>query len=146
LPTHGRPIRLLVVESNPADAYLTLEALKQVAPVEYVTAIDDGPSALAYLRHGGALSPDVVFLDLNLTPMSGFEVLTEIRSTPSLAFIPIVILSGSRNAGDVRKAYQLGANCYVTKPTNLDEFLKSIKACYEFWGTIATLPPKQAGA
>jgi chemotaxis family two-component system response regulator Rcp1 len=140
LPTHGRPIRVLVVESNPADAYLTLEALKQTAPAEYVIAMEDGRSALQYLRREGGFIgvpiPDVIFLDLNLTPVSGFDVLGEIRATPDLAAIPIVILSGSQNGADVRKAYQMGANCYITNPATWTSFFDRLRLATSFGGRL----------
>ncbi len=140
---HVRPIRFLVVESNPADAYLLLEALKQDEHTE-VTVIDDGQKALAFLLEEPR-SPDLIFLDLNVTPVTGLEILAQVRSNPRLQCIPVVVISGSRNGGDVRRAYQLGANCFITKPTNLDQFLRCMKACHEFWAAIVTLPSKPTG-
>jgi two-component system, chemotaxis family, response regulator Rcp1 len=138
-----RPIRFLVVESNAADAYLMVEALKQDEAVE-ITVIDDGQQALANLLEEQR-SPDVIFLDLNVTPVSGLEILAQVRSNPKLRCIPVVVISGSRNTEDVRRAYQLGANCFITKPGSLDQFLQCMKSCHEFWAATVTLPPKSTG-
>jgi chemotaxis family two-component system response regulator Rcp1 len=133
------PIHFLVVESNAADAYLMLEALKQDEAVE-ITVFDDGQKALAFLLQESR-SPDLIFLDLNITPVSGLEILAQVRANPKLECIPVVVISGSRNAEDVRRAYQLGANCFITKPNSLDQFVRCLKACHEFWATTVTLPP-----
>jgi len=140
-----RSFNVLVVESNPADAYLTVQALKQAGFSSDVNVIEDGENALAYLRqeglYGSAQVPDLILLDLNLAPISGLDILTEIRSNPELGCTPVLILSGSQNQEDVRKAYQLGANCFITKPGNLDQFMRFMKSCHEFWCTVVTLPP-----
>jgi two-component system, chemotaxis family, response regulator Rcp1 len=138
-----RPLRILVVESNPADAYLTVEALKQAGATDPIQVITDGEEAVKNLRQlarPDALPPDLILLDLRLEPISGFDVLTAIRSLPRLEAVPVVMLSGSTSEQDVRKSYELRANCYITKPSGLDQFLHSIKTCYEFWGRVATLP------
>lgn len=133
--------RVLVVESNPADSYLIVEALKQAGLPEGVTAIDDSQSALDYLARESP-PPDLILLDLNLSPLNGFELLSQIRSSPALGTTPVVIMSGSQNSKDVKKAYELRANCYICKPTTLDQFLRSMKTAYEFWNGVVTLPPK----
>lgn len=142
----GSPLNLLVVESNPADAYLTGQALKEAGFADDIKVIEDGENALAYLRqdgvHASAPIPDLILLDLNLAPVSGLEVLAEIRSNPRLQCIPVLVVSGSQNADDVRKAYQLGANCFITKPNTLDQFMSFMKSCHDFWGVVATLPPR----
>jgi len=130
---------VLLVESNPADAYLTVDALKQAGLTDEVHVADDSLKALELLE-GGA--PDLVLLDLNVTPLSGLELLSKIRSHARLGSLPVVVISGSENRDDIRKAYELGANSYITKPGRLDEFLRCMKSCYEFWGTVATLPSK----
>lgn len=135
------PLRLLLVESNPADAFLTMEALKQAGWTEGITTVEDSQQALDYLRTE-IPGPDLVFLDLNVAPMTGLEVLQQIRADARIGTIPVAIVSGSENKEDIRKAYQLGANCYLNKPAKLEEFLRYMKTCYEFWGTVATLPPK----
>ena len=136
----GRLSSVLVVESNPADAYLTVEALKEAGLTDQVTVIDDGQRALEVLERTAA--PDLIFLDLNLMPVSGLEVLQKIRANGRLCAIPVVIMSGSENAEDIYKSYRCGANCYIQKPTNLDEFMRFMKIFYDFWGSVATLPPK----
>jgi two-component system, chemotaxis family, response regulator Rcp1 len=138
-------MNVVVIESNPADAYLTVEALKNAGFAHEITVIENGERALTYLGQFGEKSatpiPDLVLLDLNLVPISGLEVLTAIRSDPKLECVPVLVVSGSQNAEDVRKAYQLGANCFITKPNNLDQFMRFMKSCHEFWGMVATLPP-----
>lgn len=134
----GRLSSLLVVESNPADAYLTAEGLKRAGLISDITVIDDGQRAIDHLETSPA--PDMIFLDLNLGAPSGIEVLKTIRSHPKLRSIPVVIMSGSQSAEDIHKCYESGANCYITKPTNLDEFLRFMKIFYDFWGSVATLP------
>lgn len=127
------------MESNPADVFLTAEALKQAGLSRHLTVFEDGLLALAHLRET-AEPPDIVMLDLNIAPISGLELLAEIRRDPNLAALPVVMVSGSESRHDVRKAYLAGANCYINKPTKLDEYLRVMKSFYEFWGTVATLP------
>lgn len=138
----ARPLTLLVVESNPADAYITVQALKQAGLTEAVTVIDDSQRALEHLEQ--APSPDMIFLDLNLVPISGLELLKKLRSNARFSAIPVAIMSGSERSEDVHDCYRSGANCYITKPANLEDFLRFMKICYEFWGSVATLPPKSA--
>ena len=112
-------LQFLVVESNPADSYLMVEGFKRAGLTREVTVLEDSEQALDRLNH--AELPDVIFLDLNLAPVSGFDVLSEIRGNPTLETIPVIIMSGSSNAEDVRKAYQLRANCFIRKPSDLDQ-------------------------
>lgn len=121
-----------------------VEGLRRAGLSDGITVLDDSDQALSFLSVKDPVRerPDVIFLDLNLTPMSGLELLGEIRSNPRLESIPVIIMSGSQNAEDVRKAYQLRANCYISKPSNLDQFLLFMKTCYEFWWSVATLPPR----
>ena len=135
-----RQIQLLVVESNPADSYLIVEGLKRAGLNREVTVICDSQQALDYL--GDSQRPDMILLDLNVAPMSGFDVLAEIRSNPKLESIPVIVMSGSQSEEDIRKVYRLRANCYINKPGNLDQFLAFMKTCYEFWGAVVTLPPR----
>ena len=134
-------MRVVLVESNPADAYLTVEALKQAGLAEGVVVLNNSTDALDHLLTNGEL-PDLVLLDLNVAPISGLDLLAQVRAHDRLGNVPVVIVSGSENREDVRRAYQLRANCYINKPGRLDEFLRFMKTCYEFWGTVATLPPK----
>lgn len=138
--TSPRPIHLLVVESNPADSYLMVEGLRRAGLSEAVTVVEDSEQALAHLSN--PVSPDLIFLDLNVAPMSGLDFLRSIRSDPHFGTVPVIIVSGSENRDDVRKAYESGANCYVAKPSNLDEFFACMKICYDFWSSVVTLPPR----
>ena len=137
-----QPLQVLIVESNPADSYLMVEGLRRAGLNEGVTVLEDSEQALSHICGKGR--PDLIFLDLNLTPMPGLDVLERIRSNPKLACVPVIIVSGSQNSEDVRRAYESGANCYVTKPGNLEDFLGFMKILYQFWGSVATLPREVA--
>jgi two-component system, chemotaxis family, response regulator Rcp1 len=132
--------QVLVVESSPADAYLIAEALKQAGMCNGLMTMHDSRKALEYLEDGNP--PGLVILDLNLAPLSGFQLLSKIRSNPELAALPVIVMSGSEDARDVKKAYQLGANCYIVKPSSLEEFLRSMRIWYEYWSTVVRLPTK----
>ncbi len=114
--------------------------------LEQIVSLPNGDEALAYLRreqrHADQPYPDLIFLDLHLPRKSGLEVLTEIKANPKLNAIPIVVISGSADPREVKRAYELHASCYVRKPNDLDEFLRFIQVCFLFWGTIAVLPEK----
>jgi CheY-like chemotaxis protein len=142
----GARLDILIVESNPADARLIAEAFRDAGLTSNIQQLHDGEDALAFLRrqppHQDSLLPDLILLDLNLPRKSGFEVLEEIRACDGLECIPVIILSGSANPADLRKAYQLRANCYIRKPNDLDDFMSVIQTCYEFWGKAVSLPPK----
>jgi chemotaxis family two-component system response regulator Rcp1 len=131
---------VLVVESSPADAFLIAEGLKQAGMRDGLMTIGDSRQALDYLEQGNL--PDLVILDLNLAPMSGFQLLSKIRSSPALGALPVMIMSGSEDGRDIRKAYELRANCYIVKPSSLDKFLRSMRICYEYWSTVVRLPPR----
>jgi two-component system, chemotaxis family, response regulator Rcp1 len=137
---------ILLVENDPAAARLTKEAFREAGLTEIVRSVPDGDEALAYLRreekYANHPAPDVIFLDLHLPKKSGLEVLAEIKSTPRLLITPVVVVSGSANPQEIREAYELHASCYVRKPDDLHNFLKFIRICYEFWGGVVTLPPK----
>jgi two-component system, chemotaxis family, response regulator Rcp1 len=132
------PFRVLVVESSPADAYLIAEALKQAGMPDNLTTLHDSHEALEYLEKGRPA--DLVILDLNLAPFDGFQLLKRIREHPELNDLPVVVMSGSEDRRDVKKAYQLRANCYIVKPNNLDLFLRSMRIWYEFWSSVVRLP------
>jgi chemotaxis family two-component system response regulator Rcp1 len=140
------PLDILIVESNPAEARLIAEAFRDAGLTSNIQQLHDGEEALSFLRreppHEDSISPDLILLDLSLPRKTGFEVLQEIRASTDLECIPIIILSGSANPADLRKAYQLRANCYIRKPDSLDHFLSIIQTCYQFWGKAASLPPK----
>ncbi len=144
--TNARPVEILLVEDNPGDARLTKEALKDGKVYNRLTVVPDGVEALAYLRregqYAGAAQPDLILLDLNLPRKDGREVLAEIKADDRLKRIPVVILTSSSAEQDVLKSYGLHANCYVTKPVDLDQFMAAVKAIEDFWLTVVTLPPE----
>ncbi len=141
-----RPIEILMVEDNPGDIRLTMEALKEAKVRNNLHTVEDGVEALAFLRREGryaeAPRPDLVLLDLNLPKMNGREVLAEIKEDPDLRRIPVVILTISQAEQDIVKSYNLHANCYITKPVDLDQFLEVVKSIENFWLTVVMLPPR----
>ncbi len=141
-----RPIEILMVEDNPGDVRLTVEALKEGKIRNNFNTVADGVEALAYLRRQGpyaeATRPDLILLDLNLPKKSGPEVLAEIKEDPDLRRIPVVILTVSKAEQDILKTYNLHANCYITKPVELDQFLEVVKSIENFWLTVVMLPPR----
>lgn len=141
----AHPIEILLVEDNPGDVRLTVEALKEAKVRNRVHVVDDGVKAMAFLRRQAAYStvsrPDLILLDLNLPKKDGREVLEELKHDVDLKRIPVVILTTSQAEQDILKAYELHANCYITKPVDLDQFLKVVRSIDEFWFTLVTLPP-----
>ena len=140
----SKPIEILLVEDNSGDARLAREALRDAKVRNNLTWISDGAEALAFLRHEGkylrAPRPDLILLDLNLPRKDGREVLTEIKADDKLKRIPVVVLTTSQAEEDVSHAYHLNANCFITKPVDLDQFLKVVKTIEDFWLTIVKLP------
>jgi CheY-like chemotaxis protein len=145
-PLSPQRLDVLLIENDPAAAHLTMEALREAGLVDLVFAVPDGEEALAYLRRAEKYAdspyPDLIFLDLHLPKKSGLDVLAELKGNPKLKTTPVVVVSGSADPFEVRKAYELHASCYIRKPDDLYEFLKFIKVCFEFWGAVVTLPPK----
>lgn len=141
-----KPIEILLVEDNPGDIDLIREALESSKIFNTLSVVNDGEQAIAFLRKNGKYtnvqSPDVVLLDLNLPRKSGREVLAEIKSDKDLMRIPVVILTSSRDEEDILKSYNLHANCYITKPMDLNQFVKVVQSIEDFWFTIVKLPPK----
>lgn len=141
----GKPIEILLVEDEPGDAYLTTEALKAAKILNRVHLAEDGIEAMAFLRregsHAQAPRPDLILLDLNLPRKDGREVLAELKSDPLLSAIPVVVLTTSSADEDILRSYCLHANCYITKPVDLDQFMAVVRATQEFWLTIVKLPP-----
>ncbi len=139
-----RPVQILLVEDNPGDVRLTMEALKEAKVVNTLTVVKDGIEALSLLRregpHAGAARPDLILLDLNLPRKDGREVLAEIKADDKLKRIPVVILTTSKDEQDVLKTYDLYANCYITKPVDLDQFITVVKSIEDFWLGIVILP------
>lgn len=140
----GQPIEILIVEDNPGDVRLTREALREAKVGNRVSWARDGVEALAFLRrqepHSAAPRPDLILLDLNLPRKDGREVLADIKADPDLRSIPIVVLTTSRDEGDVLAAYKLHANCYVIKPVDLEQFLQIVRSIEDFWFEIVRLP------
>lgn len=143
-PAIGSPIEILLVEDNPGDVRLTMEAFNESKVNNRVRTVRDGVEALAFLRregrYGNAFRPDIILLDLNLPKKNGREVLAEIKEDPNLKRIPVVILTTSEAEQDILKAYNLHANCYITKPVDFDQFIKVIKSIEDFWLTVVKLP------
>ena len=142
--TAAQPVEILLVEDNPGDARLTQEALRDGKVYNKLSVVPDGVEAMAYLRregrYAGARQPDLILLDLNLPKKDGREVLQEIKADERLRRIPVVVLTSSNAEQDVLKSYGLHANCYVTKPVDLDQFMGAVKAIENFWLTVVTLP------
>jgi len=144
----NRPLEILLVEDNLADIRLLQEVLKDANVLTHLSVVRDGTEALAFLRREGsyaqAVGPDLILLDLNLPEKPGLEVLAEVSTEPSLRRIPSVVLTSSRAAEDIIRSYELCANCYVIKPTDLDEFQELVSLLQEFWLGAAELPSLHA--
>ncbi|MBI4962946.1 MAG: response regulator [Desulfomonile tiedjei] len=141
-----KPVEILLVEDNPMDVIVTREALKEGKVCNNLSVVQDGEEAIEFLRRKGdyadAPRPDVILLDLNLPRKGGREVLSEIKNDPALQDIPVIVLTTSKAEEDVLDSYQLHANCFITKPVDLDQFTKVIKTIEGFWFEIVKLPPK----
>jgi chemotaxis family two-component system response regulator Rcp1 len=140
----GDPIEILLVEDNPGDVRLTKEALRDGKIYNNLYVARDGVEAMAFLRKTGqyaqAPRPDLILLDLNLPRKDGHEVLAEVKTDETLRRIPVVILTTSQAEEDIIKTYDLHVNCYITKPVDLDQFVKIVKSIEDFWLTIVKLP------
>jgi two-component system, chemotaxis family, response regulator Rcp1 len=134
-------IEILLVDDSHADVRLTIEALKEAKVKNNIIVAYDGESALELLRDPNQRRPDLILLDLNLPGIDGREVLAEIKGDPALATIPVVILTTSRAEEDILRTYSLHANCYITKPVDLEQFIHVVKSIDAFWFTIVKLPP-----
>ena len=139
-----RPVNILLVEDNPGDVRLTIEGLRDAKVRNNLQVVGDGVEAMRYLRREGkyadAVRPDLILLDLNLPKMDGREVLAAVKSDDQLKTIPVVILTTSKAEQDIAKSYALHANCYVTKPVDLDQFLTVVHSIEDFWFSIVTIP------
>jgi two-component system, chemotaxis family, response regulator Rcp1 len=137
-------LEILMVEDNPGDVRLTVEALKEGKVGNNFHTVEDGVEAMAFLRREGRYAdvprPGLILLDLNLPRMNGREVLAEVKEAPDLRRIPVVILTVSKAEQDILKSYNLHANCYITKPVDLDQFLGEVKSIENFWLTVVMLP------
>ena len=141
-----KPIEILQVEDNPADVRLTKELFRETKVPNNLHVVSDGAQAMAFLKQQGKFAkvprPDLILLDLNLPKKDGCKVLAEIKADRKLMNIPVVILTISWAEEDILKAYNLHANCYITKPIDLDRFAKVIKSIENFWLSIVKLPPR----
>ncbi len=140
----GRTVEILLVEDNPGDVRLTVEALKDGKVSNNMNVVKDGFEAMDFLlrrhQYKEAPRPDLILLDLNLPKKDGREVLTEIKESPDLRRIPVVILTTSKDEADILKSYDLHANCYITKPVDFDLFMKAVQSIENFWFSIVKLP------
>jgi two-component system, chemotaxis family, response regulator Rcp1 len=141
----NRPVEILLVEDNPGDERLTREALKEGKVYSNLHWVKDGVEAMSFLRREGKYAdvprPDIILLDLNLPKKDGREVLQDIKNDDALKRIPVVVLTTSKAEEDVLRTYNLHANCYVTKPVDLEKFIVVVKSIDVFWLTVVTLPP-----
>jgi chemotaxis family two-component system response regulator Rcp1 len=138
-------IQILLVEDNPGDARLVAELLKEGRSLHTLRHVSDGVEALAYLRdnaEAAARRPDLILLDLNLPRKDGRELLAEIKADERFKRIPVVVLTTSQAEEDIAKAYGLYANCYITKPMDLDQFARVVRSIEDFWLITAKLPPR----
>ncbi|WP_370684498.1 response regulator [Nostoc sp. KVJ20] len=140
------PIEVLLVEDNPGDAQLTRIALEDSKISIHLNVVEDGVEAMAFLRkqdkYAKVPHPDIILLDLNLPRKDGREVLAEIKGDENLKRIPVVVLTTSQAEEDILKAYNLCANCYITKPVDFDQFVKIVQSIENFWFAIVKLPPE----
>ena len=143
----ARPIEILMVEDSVDDIEITIEALKDAKVRNNLNTVRDGVQAMAYLHRQGefreATRPDVILLDLNMPRMDGRQVLEAIKSDPELQRIPVVVLTTSEAEEDILRAYELHANCYITKPVDMSQFIKVVRSIEDFWFTVVRLPPEE---
>lgn len=145
---HLSPVEILLVEDNAGDVRLTQEALKEGKLSVNLTVARDGLEAMAVLQqrngHSGGKLPDLILLDLNLPKKDGREVLQEIKNDPALKRIPVVVLTTSAADSDIAATYGAHANCYITKPVDMDRFIDIVKTLEQFWFTIVKLPSQES--
>lgn len=143
-PCLSRPLEILLVEDNPSDARLIAKAFEGVSQPCNIRIISDGELAIAFLYQIGSvesfLPPDLILLDLHLPKKGGIEVLQEIKSSPQLAAIPVIMLTASSSQHDIDKCYQQEANCYLLKPHNLQELNRTMQILQDFWLKMVKLP------
>jgi CheY-like chemotaxis protein len=140
----GKAVEILLIEDNPGDVRLTIEALKEAKVANRLSVVPDGVEAMNFLRrkdsYKDVIRPDLILLDLNLPRKDGREVLAEIKNDPELKKIPVVVLTTSRSEADILNAYDLHANCYITKPVDFKQFMTVVKSIEDFWLTVVKLP------
>ncbi len=141
---NAKVVEILLVDDSPSDVELTIEAMREARVANQIHVAVDGVDAMAFLRQDGkyatAPRPDLVLLDLNLPRMDGREVLAEMRSDEHLQPIPVTVLTTSKAESDILRSYKVGANCFITKPVQLAEFLEVIHSIEDFWLTLVRLP------
>lgn len=146
---NGKAIEILLVEDNPGDVRLTREALIDGKVLNNLHVADDGVDALEFLRQEGkyahAVRPDIILLDLNLPRMDGREFLAIIKTDPDFRRIPVVILTTSKDEEDIFASYDLHANCFITKPVDLNQFFAVVRSVEDFWFSLVRLPPNGTG-
>jgi len=144
MSTNGKPVEILLVEDSPGDIRLTQEALKEARVINNLSVARDGEEAMSFLHREGkyadAPCPDLILLDLNMPKKDGREVLAEIKTDPHLRRIPVVMLTTSSAEKDILESYDLHANCYITKPVDLDQFITVVRTIENFWFTMVKLP------
>jgi CheY-like chemotaxis protein len=149
IPSHTQPVEILMVEDNPRDARLAVEALKDSKVRNNLHHVEDGVTAMRFLyrqaEYAQVPRPDLILLDLNLPRKDGREVLEEIKEDPELKLVPVVVLTTSEAERDLVKTYDMHANAYVVKPIDLDRFVEVVQAIEGFWFTIVKLPPRNEG-
>ena len=142
MTTSAQLMRILLVEDSLPDIELTMEALADAKVANEVTVVRDGEAALEHLRRPGAARPDLVILDLNLPRLSGHEVLAQMRADPALRRVPVAVLTTSGAEADVARTYDLGANCFLTKPVDVDQFVHVVRSIEDFWLGLVRLPSR----
>lgn len=142
--TTVEPVEILLVEDNPVDVMVTREAFQEARVCNNLHVTEDGEEAMDFLykrgKYTSAPSPAIVLLDLNLPRKDGREVLTEMKKDPALRHIPVIILTTSEDCEDIWRSYELQANCFITKPVDLEQFNKALECLGEFWFTLVRLP------
>ena len=136
------PIDILLVEDNPADIRLTQEVFRDCKMANRMQVARDGLEAMELLRQESGVTPDLILLDLNMPRMDGREVLDELKKDQRLKTIPVIVLTTSDAEQDILRSYQLGTNAYITKPVDLDQFVRVVKSIEDFWLAVVKLPPK----
>jgi chemotaxis family two-component system response regulator Rcp1 len=146
---HSAPIEVLLVEDSPGDVRLTREALKDAKMHVRLNVVSDGAEAMAFLRreknYAEAPRPDLILLDLNLPKVDGRDVLKAIKESDALKSIPVVVLTTSASRADVERSYMLHANCFITKPVDLQGFIKVVQSIDNFWLSVVKLPSDAGG-
>ncbi len=142
----NRPVEILLVEDNEGDIRLTQEAFRHSQVGNHLNVVRDGVEAIAFLKredpYANAVRPDIILLDLNLPKRNGIEVLAEIKQDDQLKRIPVIVLTSSQAEPDILSSYDLHANCFISKPIDLDRFLRVVQSIEDFWLTIVKLPPE----